>query len=390
MVNMLRGNVFFAVLAVVVFIAMEADGKRHEEAPGYRAKASERPVTRGDGMPVVGEFHDAHKPFAVFGYLPEYRLGGFNYEAAFQTGLTHLIYFSLEVDGSTMVPKALDRLPTKEQAKAARIAADKVGGKVLLGFGGNARSHGFGQMVQTPQTRLKFLQALNHLLEEYDFDGVDYNWEYPADANEWRLWGSLMEESKRYLLGSENVVTFTMFQDPNHFNIIRQFNLLKHADYVHCMSYDMQGKHSTYAFAQEGILMGINDLGGGFETAKKFTIGLPFYARHVQTGHPKTYYELVDQLKSKKVDQVGPYYFNSVNTIYRKTKLARESRIGGVMIWELGQDVQPLDSPKALMWGVLAGVTGKDRKQILAERAAAGGAPLPAEGDDASKGADEL
>jgi len=286
-----------------------------------------------------------------------------------------------------MVPTAKDRLPSKEQAKEARIAADKVGGKLLLGFGGNARSQGFGQMVQTPQTRMKFLHALNHLLEEYELDGVDYNWEYPADANEWRLWGNLMEESKHFLLGSENVVTFTMFQDPNHFDIIRQFNLLKDADYVHCMSYDMRGKHSTYAFAQEGILMGINNLGGGYETAKKFTIGLPFYARHVQSGHPKTYAELVDQLKSKKVDQVGQFYFNSVNTIYRKTKLAKDSRIGGVMIWELGQDVQPLDSPKALMWGVLAGVTGKDRKAILAERAGTDGTAVPTED---AKGEDEL
>ena len=35
--------------------------------------------------------------FTVFGYLPEYRTANFDYEGAFQTGLTHLIYFSVEV-----------------------------------------------------------------------------------------------------------------------------------------------------------------------------------------------------------------------------------------------------------------------------------------------------
>ena len=64
--------------------------------------------------------------FRVFGYLPEYRLGGFNYSAAFNTGLTHLIFFSLEIDPKTGHPSALDRLPSKRAAAEARAAADKV------------------------------------------------------------------------------------------------------------------------------------------------------------------------------------------------------------------------------------------------------------------------
>lgn len=35
--------------------------------------------------------------FSIWGYLPEYRTANFDYEGAFQTGLTHLIYFSVEV-----------------------------------------------------------------------------------------------------------------------------------------------------------------------------------------------------------------------------------------------------------------------------------------------------
>lgn len=116
--------------------------------------------------------------FEVVGYLPEYRLGGFNYEAAFESGLTYLLFFSLEISARGE-PSALDRLPSKEDARDARRAADKVGGKILISFGGNARSQNFGEMATSVTKRQVFLGKLEKLMLEYGFDGVDYNWEYP-------------------------------------------------------------------------------------------------------------------------------------------------------------------------------------------------------------------
>ena len=37
-------------------------------------------------------------------------------------------------------------------------------------------------------------------------------------------------------------------------------------------------------------------------------------------------------------DEAGGYYFNGPDLIMRKTRLARELGLGGVMIWEVGQD----------------------------------------------------
>jgi chitinase len=294
-------------------------------------------------------------PFTVFGYLPEYRLRGYNYTAAFQTGLTHLIYFSLEVDARTHLPKAKDRLPTMFEAKQARAAADAVGGKIILSFGGNARSAGFAEMVATPATRATFLNALETLLTQYNFDGVDYNWEYPRDAEEWRRWALLLKESKDTLKGgdrSKNIVTFTMYLDPNHAEVIQRFQMLEHADYVHCMAYDQHQEHSTYEFAVSGVRMAMEKK----MNLAKFTLGLPFYARHVGNGEPKTYGELLKQIpKSHRwtQDRVGPYYHNSPAMIEKKTRLAMDNQLGGVMIWELGQDVQPESDRYSLMQGIL-------------------------------------
>jgi chitinase len=284
--------------------------------------------------------------FTVFGYLPEYRLGGFNYTAAFQSGLTHLLFFSLEIDANGK-PAALDRLPTKAAAKQAREAADKVGGKVMISFGGNSRSQNFGTMATNAKKRKVFLEALEKLFATYGFDGIDYNWEYPVNHQEWRAWGELMGETKA-LLGGKAIVSFTMYLDPNHYDVIQRYKLLEKAHYLHCMAYDQPRQHSTMAFFMSGIRYAREK---GIDLSK-FTMGLPFYSRDVRNGDPKTYGELSPQLDNEVDDQFGTHYFNSRTTIAKKVKAAREARIGGVMIWELGQDVQPLSSPKSLMTAI--------------------------------------
>ena len=305
-------------------------------------------------------------PFAVVGYLPEYRLDGFNYTAAFQSGLTHLIFFSLEVgeDGSL---QALDRVPSALKLRRAREAADAVGGKLLLGFGGNARSHGFGPMALKPATRALFLTNLNTLLTKYSLDGVDYNWEYPRNDEEWRAWYSLMKESKeQLLLDGKAIVTFTIYLDPNHYRVISEYKLMDVADFVLCMAYDQNGKHSTEAFFSSGI-----DYALRFKIPlSKFVNGLPFYGRDTRNGEPKTYGELIPKIEAKfgnaafdisadsvqtkhgHFDTVHHQYYNARNTIAFKTQEALRRRIGGVMIWELGQDVQPVSDARSLLTAI--------------------------------------
>ena len=70
------------------------------------------------------------------------------------------------------------------------------------------------------------------------------------------------------------------------------------------------------------------------------TLGLPFYGRHVKTGDWKSYEDLVQMHAPLEpdVDEAGGYYFNGPHLIQRKTRLAIELGLGGVMIWEVGQD----------------------------------------------------
>lgn len=92
---------------------------------------------------------------------------------------THLILFSLEI-GPGGEPAALDRIPRAELLAQAREAATRHGTALLICFGGNGRSDGFSPMVRNKAHRAAFIRNLLALCAKYEFDGVDYNWEYPG------------------------------------------------------------------------------------------------------------------------------------------------------------------------------------------------------------------
>ena len=89
---------------------------------------------------------------------------------------------------------------------------------------------------------------------------------------------------------------------------------------------------------------------------KKWTLGIPFYGRDINYGEPKAYYDIAklypntgkDENVHKK-DTIDNIYYNAATTIQRKIKLSITSEIGGVMIWELGQDIQPFNNTNSLM-----------------------------------------
>jgi GH18 family chitinase len=43
-----------------------------------------------------------------------------------------------------------------------------------------SRSKAFSEMVETPERRLKFTLSTMEFLRQYNFDGLDIDWEYPT------------------------------------------------------------------------------------------------------------------------------------------------------------------------------------------------------------------
>merc|ERR1719433_966407 len=98
--------------------------------------------------------------------------------------------------------------------------------------------------------------------------------------------------------------------------------------------------HSTLEFARSAVDKATESI-----PAKKLTLGVPFYGRHKTSGTAKTYKEIVENSPGGKIEftenEVDDVFFNGPEMIKSKTDFAMDMKIGGVMIWELGQDFSP-------------------------------------------------
>jgi len=289
--------------------------------------------------------------FSTVGYMPEWRHEGADFDRICQH-LTHLIFFSLE-----MTPKgdiiSLDRLPRPELLSEAKNAAAKHGTKLLLCLGGNGRSGGFSVMVRNNKNRKRFLDNLVDLLDKYELDGVDYNWEYPGYRmgkgylnekevlKDYEGFKKLVSETKEAFKASEKVVTMAYYPDTKQEKLIHLVGIDDHIDLIHSMSYDQGGpNHSPRDLATRTIKQAEV---AGLPLAK-LCLGLPFYGRKASVeGDWVTYEDLVQEhdmtgkedTVSKNGVGVG---FNGRKTLAWKVKLAIKEKLGGVMIWEVGQD----------------------------------------------------
>lgn len=179
----------------------------------------------------------------------------------------------------------------------------------------------------------KFLASeLVRFCQENHFDGVDLDWEHPQGAAQVRDHGLLLTEIRKQFLPHGLMLTIAVagWQTiaPEAIAAVDWFNL---------MAYDGPEKHSTFEFAQNDVARLVKQ----GVPASKICLGLPFYGRDIKNhNRERTYADLVQKSQSNEIDEIEGYYFNSVATITRKTKFAVESKLAGVMIWEVGQDTK--------------------------------------------------
>lgn len=253
------------------------------------------------------------------------------------------------------------------------MAAKKHDTRLLMCVGGNGRSNEFSPMVKSTKARRRFIGNLLKLLFEKGLDGVDYNWEVSRAFSNWQLqypgyvfgkgydeeqllvdmqgfakllvcplfskeyWIPFKEETYNAFAPLAKTVTLAYYPDKKQETLLTQIKAYNHVDLLHMMTYDQHGRHSTFPFAQAAVDQALSIFPP--EAHAKLTLGLPFYGRDVKTGVWKTYEDIVQQNQiTPQMDEVSDQYFNGVNTIKEKTQMAFHKKIGGVMIWEVGQD----------------------------------------------------
>jgi chitinase len=204
--------------------------------------------------------------------------------------------------------------------------------KVLISVGGWGWDTQFEALAADSASRTLFIQNLLEIVDRYQFDGVDMDWEYPDPGPSSDHFLALMQQL-RAALPKDKLLTAAVVALGQHAPGIPDaaFPLM---DFINIMAYDDAGaQHSSYDYAVAAL-----DYWLGRVPAEKVVLGVPFYARPTEVPYAK----IVDhdpaaaQLDATDYDGIQINY-NGIPTIQAKTRLALQ-RASGIMFWRLEND----------------------------------------------------
>jgi chitinase len=269
--------------------------------------------------------HVADSAFRVVGYLPDYRVATYDLGAA--AGLTDLIVFSAEpaIDGQLNTGRLQNcPWPTLLAFKTKHRV------RLLLTIGGWERSTHFAAVASSQELRAKFVAAVVEFCLAKRLDGVDLDWEHPEGGQQEQGYALLLNDLRKSFDTHGLLLSVTMAAWQK-----LAPEAIAAVHYVQVMAYDHDQRHSTFDAAKKDV----DQLRDMKIPAEKIILGLPFYGRDLKSRDAMTYAEIQKQHKPKSdQDEIEGMYFNGPETILRKTQYAIHSGLGGVMVWELGQD----------------------------------------------------
>jgi GH18 family chitinase len=271
------------------------------------------------------EAADAAATMQVSGYLPDYRLAGFQAERCRQ--LTSLVCFSIQLQANGQ----LDAAAAMQKVTGFKQLKKKVDRPFHLCIGGWERSGGFLQASATTASRQRLGQQIARFCQTHGFAGVDLDWEHPKGREQLANYKLLLQQVARIFHDQGMKVSVAL---PAW--LLLDESTYRSIDRVNLMCYDGPGRHATLEFVQ-GELKKLVDSGAPRE---KILLGIPFYGRHIETRRALTYAEIVAKYQpAAEIDEVAGVYFNGARTVVRKVQFARDQKIAGVVIWEVAQDV---------------------------------------------------
>ena len=241
--------------------------------------------------------------------------------------LTHINYAFLipNADG-TFVP-----LTNAWKIKELTQKAHENGVKVVISVGGWGWDAQFEEMAADPQKRAVFVRDVIKLVDEYGFDGVDVDWEYPDPGQSALNFLALMTELRAALPGKLLTAAVISYGDETGQGIPAETFALM--DYVNIMTYDGPD-HGTLEQFERGLNYWL-DRG---VPKDKLCMGVPFYSRPSEV----IYRKLV--AADPAAAQVDSFEFNGTTqnynglpTIIQKTKIALD-QASGIMIWTVEYD----------------------------------------------------
>ncbi|MCL6443269.1 MAG: glycoside hydrolase family 18 protein [Alicyclobacillus sp.] len=270
--------------------------------------------------------------------------------------------------------------------------------KTIISVGGWGNSAAFSTVAATQASRDTFADSVVQFLKEYDFDGIDIDWEYPVaggyvasehnpnDKEDFTLLLQTLRQKldsqgaldqKHYYLTVAAAANIDYATKGTDLATISQY-----VDWFNLMTYDIHGSWDSYTGLVAPLYTDSKDPGQWSDDAavqlylkegvpaNKIVMGVPFYGYDykgvtsqtnnglyqpykVGSGSSIAYNKVVTNDLNQNgfiyhwdLAAMSPYLFNGNEfisfedpaSIFMKTLYVDTHNLGGVMIWELGQD----------------------------------------------------
>ncbi|WGK69562.1 glycoside hydrolase family 18 protein [Candidatus Haliotispira prima] len=209
---------------------------------------------------------------------------------------------------------------------------------VICVAGGSSR---FLPVMKKEALRRQLAQNIIDLAQTWQLDGVDFDWEYPRSKKDMKSYIALIKEVQAGLRQGKDEAEAQNYRVSvaiSRLQAALTTELFQAVDTINFMAYDFTPRHSTMEDAREMV----EYLVARFAIpTRKIFLGLPFYGKQIKTGRrkAKTYRRLAQESNLASEDnEAKGYYFNGQDMIQQKFNLAEDEDLGGIMIWEIGQD----------------------------------------------------
>lgn len=273
--------------------------------------------------------------------------------------------------------------------------------KILISIGGWTLSDSFSSLASSSIARTQFVNNCIHFCKQYGFDGIDIDWEYPGfgehqgrpeDKENFTL---LLQElhTKAKEQSPKLLVTIAAPAGPAHLQNIEIEKFHPFVDWVNLMTYDFHGpwggandqvtNHhaplypSAYGPDTFNVDSAVKEFLKRGMPAEKIIVGIPLYGRSYSgvisenglfspysgVGRGTTaekgivffseipfllqkgYFQFWDErAHSSYLYSPGEkefISFDSLEVIEDKCTYVKSHGLGGIMVWELGQDIFP-------------------------------------------------
>lgn len=217
------------------------------------------------------------------------------------------------------------------------------GVKIIPSIGGWTLSNNFPAIAADPQKRAIFAQSCVDLIQTYNFDGIDIDWEYPGfqdhggtpqDITNFNL---LLEEIRIAIdnygntIGQPMILSACVSADPNKMDDVDWSSIDLYLDYINLMSYDFFGawdpitNHNSPLFPPANGDPSFN-LDAAVQTLlqsynvdpSKLNVGVAFYGRsQTTTSSPGLHVNGTGNadMATFGTDQGTPLYYNVLNNL---------------------------------------------------------------------------